>query len=419
MKQKQLIVIPVEFYQTPDGLAWCESAFALHLKELRNRVYGQHSILHIVGTRMSDSKFEDTRRSLLPLDEHLDKIIVTLRHPSDTGRLAYIFRWIIPNTLALRKIIKDEDVAVHSGPSSNPLLLFEYIAILFAVRFKRPCEFLVDIDERESAHMDYKTGALSTKSYILRKYFYDPFFSSQISYAVKHCSLVLLKGGKLKHDYGAGKEHVKDFLDAAFNEDILITDSELHKKTDSFVSGIIKLVYFGRLVRYKGLLDMIKSVVLSRKQYNTSVELTIIGDGDQKRTIEYMINELDAESYVFVKDAVTYGPELFDEIDRHDALLATPQREDTPRNALDAMARGLGIIAYDTYYYRDLSTSNAVLLSPWNDIPELARTINDFALDSDTRRRVARSALLFAKNNTQDIWLDKRKNWIRDFLKVE
>ena len=411
-----LIVIPVEFYKTSDGLAWCESAFALHLKELIDKVYDPGTKLHIVCPSMSELKFMDSKPSMLSLDENVDGIKVSLRHPSHAGRLIYNIRWLIPNVFVLRALIKQENVAVHSGPSSNPLMLFEFVSIIFAVLYKRPSLFVVDIDERDSAHMDFVNGALSKKSYYLRKYFYDPFFSYQIKYAVKNCNLVMLKGRELKLDYGPDQQNVKDFLDVAFTQDDLISHTELTRKTKAFVSGTLRLIYFGRLVRYKGVLDMIDSVVESRKRFNSCIELTIVGDGDDKPAISNAIERNGAGEFIFLKEAVAYGPGLFDLIDKHDALLAAPQRQDTPRSIFDAMARGLGTIAYDTYYYKDLAISNAVLLSPWKDISKLAQTIHKFAIDLDARRRVANSAFYFAKSNTQDVWLEKRKNWVKEFL---
>ena len=107
---------------------------------------------------------------------------------------------------------------------------------------------------------------------------------------------------------------------------------------------------------------------------------------------------------------------MSNELKKHDFLLAAPKSEDTPRSVFDAMACGLPIIAYDTYYYKDLETTGTVKTVPWLSEKAMADKIIELFHDPETVKEMIRKSKEFAENNTQDIWLQKRQEWTTTFL---
>ncbi len=410
-----LIVVPVEFYPIDSENAACESAFAGHLKTLLNYVDQFAPTIHIVSPAMSEPHYRQKKNYLATLNAETDKIRVTCLFPSGTSRIKYNLTEFPRVLRSLRELTQPASV-VHAGPSSNPLKIFEFAAIYIAARKKIPTVFVVDIDERESAHMDYINGNLSKKSYFLRKYVYDRFFVFQVKFAVNNCTLCLFKSASLCKDYGSDSSKVHNFLDTAHASSDIISPESLVPKLQPCSGRKFRLLYFGRLTQYKGIEDMIEAVDIVATQYSAQVSLTIIGVGEQKEELQSLVKALPDPDIVEFLDAIPYGQKLFEEIQKHDVLLAAPQRQDTPRNVFDAMCNGLPVIAYDIYYYRDLEISGAVITSPWKDIEKFARAIVELYRDDQQRIQMIQSAVTFARDNTQTDWLLQRKQWLEEAL---
>jgi glycosyltransferase involved in cell wall biosynthesis len=106
---------------------------------------------------------------------------------------------------------------------------------------------------------------------------------------------------------------------------------------------------------------------------------------------------------------------VFDLLYQCHVLLAAPLSQDTPRSALDAMASGQAVLAYDTYYYRELVTAGAaVVIVPWLDIEAMARSIADLSQDRERLAGLLRNGVEFARSNTQEVWLDRRVRWTQE-----
>ena len=235
---------------------------------------------------------------------------------------------------------------------------------------------------------------------------------------MRYCSLVLLKSPALVNDYGRGLGHVKNFLDAAHSSSYLVPEEYLSKRLDRLTerNGSLSAVYFGSLTEYKGLDRMIRAVAHLKSWGEHAITLTIIGVGEQREALVALVRELSVADQVKFIGAIPYGSELFRELRDHDVLLATPLSPDTPRNALDAMASGLPIIAFDISYYRDLSElSGAVVLTPWLDERRLAEALLSLARDQSTLKTLSASARIFAAQNTQEAWLATRAEWTRTY----
>lgn len=194
---------------------------------------------------------------------------------------------------------------------------------------------------------------MTRKSYILRRYIYDKLLSLQITFLIKAGCLALLKGRQMCEDYGRGKNNVKNFLDAAYSKEHIISPEDLERKMFNAKNGdnALEVVYFGRLVYYKGIALCIRAVRYAQQKTNRKITFLFFGSKDQEQFLKKVIQDLDMKNSVIFHGYVSYGKKLFERLYPYHLLLATPLREDTPRSALDAMAAGIPILAFDTYYH--------------------------------------------------------------------
>ncbi len=413
-----LLVVPVAFYRAPDGRIACESAFVEHLRLTRQMFEPTFSSMRIAAPSMSDADYEKNKDHLGHFDETEEQIFYTQLHPFDTGRLKFfLFLWL-PTYLKIFGAVRKAAI-VHSGLSYDILMPFEIFSLFTGWLLRRKTVFVIDIDNRTSADMLYATGAMSKKSYMISKWFYNPMRILQIRWAVACCSLLMLKSQSLVNDYGKGKSHVKNFYDVAFSPEYLIPEARLASKVAAVQEkdNPLELTFFGRLVPYKGIDYCIRAVKLAREQGAHGARLHILGAGSQEAALKALTHELGAEDYVIFYGAVPFGPEFFSQLYNYHLLMAAPLSQDTPRSLFDAMAAGIPLLAFDTDYYKDLVNTGAVDVVPWRSVEGLAEKITAFHHDRALLAQRIQAGVTFAQENSQDIWMERRKGWVLDLFR--
>jgi len=411
MPGRYLMVLPVPAFPGPDGTFEIESAFAEHLRMLRSMLGPLARTMIIAAPELSVEE-RAAAGPLARLDEARDGIGFRPMFRANLGRAAYLRQ--LPRVLAaLRGEVRKADI-VHA--SNSPLYRpFEFPALMLASLLGKKTISVTDIDHRRSARMNLDTGRWSAKEYWITRFLHDPFTHLQQTIGVRRCSLVLLKGRSLVEDYGRGRPNVKHFLDSAFGAEHIIPASRLEEKVRATLSSQteVEVVYFGRLVEYKGVDEMLRAV-RHALDLGARLRFEIVGSGPADAALRALTRELRLESVVAFIGAVPFGPALFDRLYGAHILLAAPLSEDTPRSALDACAMGLGIVAYDTSYYRELADlGGPVEIVPWRDVSALGHRL--WELDAERPRLAAllRQSAAFAPPNTQQAWLEKRVAWTR------
>jgi glycosyltransferase involved in cell wall biosynthesis len=276
-----------------------------------------------------------------------------------------------------------------------------------------PSLFVVDIDFRGLGRRLHETGLWSRRAYVFDRCLYEPWRRMQVWLAVRTSDLVLLKSPSMAAAYGKGRPQVKDFLDAAHGTGALVTEAGLEARLAARgdPDRPLQAIFFGRFVPYKGIDYMLDAVELALAK-GVKVHLTLVGTGECLAELEARAGAPALRDAVTFIPPVPYGPKLFELLDRADVALATPKSEDTPRAALDAMARGLPIVAFDIDYFRNLAEkSGAVALARWPSPASLAEMLESLAADRPRIAGMSRRARAFASDNTQDIWLEKRIAW--------
>jgi glycosyltransferase involved in cell wall biosynthesis len=330
--------------------------------------------------------------------------------PVDVGRLGYFAR--LPSIVVQLWRIVGQAQIVHAGPS-HPTRPFEILAVLLAkLRGKRTI-YVTDIDHRQSPAMLHRAGMLSKRQYLMTRWVWGPAMNLQHHFAARFCSLVLLKGAQMARDYGRGRPNVKNFIDAAFDNAHLVSPARLLEKASHTGDGPLRLVYFGRLVAYKGVDHMLRAVQHAANN-GVDVRFEIIGDGPEQSRLAAMAADLKIQHCTDFLGAMPFNDAFFDRVRESHVLLAAPLSEDTPRSAFDALASGLTVLAYDTYYYRELREAGApVTLVPWMDPQAMGEALIAIAADRVHLGDSMLAARAFAEPHTQEKWLDRRMDWTR------
>lgn len=408
-----LMPFTIPYYRVDKNIIACESALLEHFKLLKKRISPTFESLLIAMPEMTSEDYEKQKSHLQKIDENQEKIYFITLSQKFKGKLIF---WLTqyPSILVnLYRLVKNSDY-VHAGLSYDMNQPIGITAIILGILLKKDTCFVCDIDFRDSAWMNYQTKTWSRKSYLLCKYIYDPLRIFQIKLAVKFCSLVLLKSGEMARDFKEEKDNVKNFLDSAFSKKYIIDSDLLKEKINNLKidTQTLEIVYFGRLVPYKGLNLCIEAVSQVLKQTNQKIRFHVIGFGEQKENLIDLTKNLGIEKQVIFHDPLPYGQNLFNELYKYHLLLATPLSQDTPRSALDAMAAGIPVLAFDTNYYKDLAQmTNAVQVVPWLSVEKLAEQIIFFSQNRNILVEMIENAVNSAYENTQEKWLDKRWQW--------
>ena len=405
-----LLVVPVPHYALGDSTAATESAFALHLRMFKDSLRESFDTITVAGPAMSPGQFEHVAAAWSPLRADADGIRFVCLYSASYSTLR---RSLATPAIAwqLWKLTKTTRV-VHTGLSElfTPM---EFIALVLGWLRRRVLVFVADIDWHESARMNLVTKTWSRGAYLRRVHIHDRWKSLQTRLARRFVDVVMLKGRDLVKQFGGGAPNVHLILDSAHSRDMLITKAEL---LDRFtrrdqLDGQFKLVYFGRLTRYKGIAHMLHAVAGARR-LGMGVTFDIFGSGEQDDELRALTTELDLNGAARFNGPRPYGLNFLRELSDFDLMLAAPLSEDTPRSAIDAQARGIPVLAYDTYYYRDLVAEGAgVVCTPWNDIDGMTRKIVELNADPAELQRLTHLAVRFATLNTQEFWLARRAEW--------
>ncbi len=412
--ERYLMVLNVEMRALGRGRAAMESAFAEHLRQLLQTL-GPTAEIRVLSPQMTAERYEQNRDHLAVVDGRKDRIWFRPVYDVPISRAQFMAR--LP---AIGKRVADEvrwSQVIHGGISHDVTRPFAIMALAMGRALGRPMLSVTDMDLRRQAEMMYRSGHWKRRTYLLSRLVFDPLRDLQHRFVAKNCSLVLLKGQDMVADFGGGRESVKFFLDAAFSHQHIIDPERLGAKHEAIrrTDWPLRVVYFGRLVAYKGIDHMLRAAEAAVGA-GADLRFTIIGSGDARSELEAESKRLGLEERVRFVGAIPFGPRLFDLLYDQHLLLAAPLHEDTPRSALDAAAAGIPILAYDTPYYRTLASSGAVTVTPWLDDDAMAAALVRLEGDREDVVRMSVAGVEFARDNTQERWLERRAEWTERFL---
>jgi glycosyltransferase involved in cell wall biosynthesis len=402
-------------YRTSKDSFLTDGPFGKHLLELKDSLPAKFDRLVLFGPEMTDETVKSLKDNVTFIDEKLQNIVFVPSHKLDDSTTNFWTRRAYGIWKKSKSLLRNDSV-LHVDLSTDIRRPMTAIVARAAKQAGRPVCFVTDIDFREHANRARKLGEATRLSYALAKT-QQHFKAAQVRDAVANSQLVLLKSPSMVADFGNNAPHVKNFFDVVHSEEDVLDLEQEASRLDflQHADRPLRLCYFGRLVKYKGIERMIEAIAVARDK-GVDLELWIIGEGPEHGGLSRQVTELRLEQHVTFRPAASYGPALFDELCTCHAMINAPLREDTPRAAFDAMARGLPILAFDISYFRDLSKqSGAVVLATWPESLDLANKAIALSENRKMLADLAAKGLAFARENTQPIWLKRRITWLMDF----
>lgn len=392
-----------------------ESAFAAHLLELKATMAPEFTRLVLIAPLLPQQTYEQQKSQLAVLSADQGITLVSTQH-LDCSVAGYWLRELPNRWRPVWQAISKAGI-FHTGMASDvwrPTIILTNFA---AWVNRRPTVFFVDIDYRRHTERSYKLGTWGMKSYLTNVLFYDRVRWLQVWLATRLFNLCLLKSTSMVEAFGRGRPHVKPFLDTAHAPEAVLTEAELIERQERLCrpDAPLNVTYFGRFVPYKGLQRSIDAVAHARR-LGADVRLRLVGDGSERENLRAHAASAGISDHVEFVDAVPYGAPLFALLSGQDVAIATPLLEDTPRAAIDAMARGIPVVAFDIEYFRYLSElSGAVGLANWPSAESTGEILAALHRDRERLAGMSGRAVAFARDNTQRTWLLRRAAWVREY----
>jgi glycosyltransferase involved in cell wall biosynthesis len=371
------------------------------LELLRDSLGGRFGNICVVAPSLRASVQTD---QALEVVSQKDGIVTVPSIPLDIRARQYWLRYREQWRRDVNKLAADASV-VHAGFDDcyRPI---SWLGFQVGVRHDKPTVFVQDVDHVSKIEASMSATPLSRKP---ERFIYKSVYEYSCRYGVRHASLSLLKGGDLIRRYGRFAKNAQTFHDTSYLSHEIVAAEDVEARNLSFSQGrTLRLVYCGRIVERKGLDQSIAAIARAR-ELGVDVTLDIFGDGALRTQLEGQASALGLENSVRFMGHRQYGAPLLKELARYDALLFTPECEDTARMIFDGYAAGLPIIGYSIPYIQErASEDHTAIVSPLNNVNELARTLYRVSHNRSELCSLAPHVQAAAHYHSADAWYRRR-----------
>lgn len=157
-------------------------------------------------------------------------------------------------------------------------------------------------------------------------------------WCVRRATLALFTQGEYARQLLAdpAKGHV--FQASWIDEDAVMDEAAAATSWDEKQSAPLTILFAGRLIAVKGVIDLLKAVALAR------VSVDIIGDGDLKPAVVAATKS----GNVRLLPPIPYGPEFFNLIRRYHAVVVPSTTDEQPRIVYDAYSQAVPVLGTRT-----------------------------------------------------------------------
>jgi glycosyltransferase involved in cell wall biosynthesis len=164
----------------------------------------------------------------------------------------------------------------------------------------------------------------------------------------------------------------------------------------------LHLVTVARLSPEKGLGDLLTAIAeLDRVGLQTSTR--IVGDGPERDALEAQARRHGILDHVTFRGFVPHGSELVALLDEADLFVLPSHSEGVPHSIVEAMCRGLGVVATPVGGIPGLLATGAGVLVPPGRPAALARVLRDLNGDPNAVRDMGAEALRVAQGYRPDV----------------
>lgn len=196
-------------------------------------------------------------------------------------------------------------------------------------------------------------------------------------------------------------EGVKNFLEENYknlNYGPILYNSYNFKEEDFLtkkIPTILKLLFVGRIIKTKGVYELIGACLELQKQRIPFI-LTMIGDGSERKKIEEKVKEYNLEKQILIRGSLPYE-ETQKEYPKHDIFLNPSYTEGLPTTVLEALSNSLLVVASNAGGTNEI-IPNEYLLETNNINPSsIAEKIIDLKDNWSSYQRIYQSIYGIAK----------------------
>ncbi len=184
-------------------------------------------------------------------------------------------------------------------------------------------------------------------------------------------------------------------------------DSDVVKNVPvKFKNPVKKILTAGRLTGIKNQALLIRAIA-ALKQEHECWQLHILGFGPLEQKLKDLANELNVSDNIFFHGQIERGSALWNFFDEADVFILSSRSEGTPKVLLEAMARGLPVIASNVGGIPAITAKEErALLFEDNNMQDLLSKIKMMESDESLRNNLTVSALKYAASQTVDVSTD-------------
>ncbi|MCO6437398.1 MAG: glycosyltransferase [Phycisphaerae bacterium] len=267
----------------------------------------------------------------------------------------------------------------------------------------RATVFIVDMDVRN--HIRQLQGPRRS----WRTAIYLRCYERVLRFAAARASVSFLKGASLCQCAGPRARNVHDFVHTAHLRDWVISPEELQKKSvEMRAASTLRMVFIGRLTKWKGLIGSIRTVDILRRA-GVPAELDIFGGGEQLEELNRLAHDLNLRDAIRFLGARPYSSKFVTSLRDYHLMLYTPEAEDTPRSIFDAMAAGVPTASFDFEYTRRwVANEYCGIVAPWSNHEALARQIAELWNDRPRLIDMAHRCAAAGAFHSAEAWFNRR-----------
>jgi glycosyltransferase involved in cell wall biosynthesis len=230
----------------------------------------------------------------------------------------------------------------------------------------------------------------SPASGFIQGYFSEPFMSWVLRFVFDRSDVIVCQGNWWKQFY-LSKCSVPDERFVVRPNWIQIDKYNIHK-VERNSDSVVRILYLGWMVDYKGVLDLLEAVKLVRGRVSQQIELIACGDGPVLTRAKELSRELGIDSDVQFPGFVDFSTKL-DLFSRSDIFVLPSHTEGMPNALMEAMLCGKACIATRVGGVRDLiPSSNIGRVVPPREPKKLASALEELITTPAERVRLGAAA---------------------------
>ena len=125
------------------------------------------------------------------------------------------------------------------------------------------------------------------------------------------------------------------------------SDAEAQWNRKDAKSGALDLLFVGRLIPEKGIVQLLEALELSQTAPG-KVRFDILGHGRPDDGVRSLGGKIERQGGHQILGYVDYGPKFFDQLAAYDVIVVPSLSNEQPRIAFDAFARAIPVLGYAT-----------------------------------------------------------------------